>query len=175
MSNPWLLDTIDKNVEKSKHCFDDNFETINSTNNGELNENGLCLPDSQKYLHYLENRLHKLNSGPQQTDKQAKKMLKDLALKRDGLFDFIDTINSDTISITENNDSPKNPISTAITNTNLYDTMERKLFPHLHSIDPEESKKLLNHDILNSINSKQQDNQKDNDPSNENEKNEESK
>ena len=53
MNNPWLLDTIDKNVEKSKHCFDDNFETINSTNNGELNENGLCLPDSQKYLHYL--------------------------------------------------------------------------------------------------------------------------
>lgn len=83
-------------------------------------------------------------------------MLKELALKRDGLFDF-EATNSDRISIPEENDSTTNPISTAITNTNLYDTMERKLFPHLHSVDPEESKKLIHHDILNYINSKRQD------------------
>lgn len=108
----------------------------------------------------LENRLQKLNSNVQRMDKQkAKKMLKELALKRDGLFDFCAT-NSDTVSIPEEDDSStQNPISTAITNSNLYDTMERKLFPHLHSIDPEESKKLLHHDILNFLNSKQQDNQ----------------
>lgn len=51
IKDPWP-DTTKNNVEESKHCFDDNFD-VDSVKNDELNENGLCLPDSQKYLNQL--------------------------------------------------------------------------------------------------------------------------
>ena len=104
--------------------------------------------NTEKKLSKIQNRQNSDINKTFNQKKIAKEILKFLSEKRDAIFQQgIDTSSCDN-ELEETDLNKVYSISTMFANTTLYSSLEKKICPQSHSINPEEVKKLVEGDFL---------------------------
>jgi len=100
-------------------------------------------------LFNIERKLNKKNIIPVNKELSNREIVKALSTKRDAIFQQeLDTSGCNLEEQTETN-SAVHSLSSIITNSLLFNALEKKIAPHSQALDPQELQKLIDADLLN--------------------------